>query len=151
MGRTATLASLVALLWGAPPAVGADFRIFTDDGAGLGVIDLDAVTVKNGLQAFDLALIYPDDDGGPVQAAVMPMQLSCDRRAFRATGPARGLDAQLAVRETHDLRRDWQALDGSPLASVASQICDGRPLPRATGDSLREVVERRLARPAAPR
>jgi hypothetical protein len=140
--RAAVLALIAVLTAG--PAAAADFRIFADGEEGLGVVDLDAITVQGGFQTFELVLIY-GDAGAPVQVAVMPMQLSCGRRQFRATGPAKGLDAQLQVRESHELPLAWQPVEGTQMARVAAHICDGVPMPLAPGGSVREVMDRRLA------
>ena len=140
--RPAVLA--LAGLLAAGPVAAADFRIFADDAEGLGVVDLDAITLQDGFQSFELVLIY-GDAGAPVQVAVMPMQLSCGRRQFRATGPAKGLDAQLQPRESHELPTAWQSVEGTQMARVAAHVCDGVPMPLAPGASVREVMDRRLA------
>jgi hypothetical protein len=77
---------------------------------------------------------------------MMPMQLSCGRRQFRANGPARGLDAELKVVETSAVPTDWKPTEGSQMARVAAHICDGVPMPLAPGSSVREVMDKRLAR-----
>ncbi|MDB5470473.1 MAG: hypothetical protein JWR84_2033 [Caulobacter sp.] len=141
--RGAALALTAALV--ATPAAAADFRIFADDREGLGVVDLDSIVMAGTFQSFELVLIYGDGDGA-VQVAMMPMQLSCGRRQFRANGPARGLDAQLKPVETHEMPSDWKPTEGSQMARVAAHICDGVPMPLAPGGSVQEVMDRRLAR-----
>lgn len=140
--RAAALALTAALVAG--PVAAADFRIFADDREGLGVVDLDGIVMVGGFQTFDLVLIYGEE--GPVQVAMMPMQLSCGRRQFRANGPARGLDAQLKVVETSPVPTDWKPTEGSQMARVAAHICDGAPMPLAPGASVQEVMGRRMAR-----
>ncbi len=140
--RLAALALIAGLL--ATPVAAADFRIFADDAEGLGVVDLDSIVMAGTFQSFDLALIYSEE--GPVQVAMMPMQLSCGRRQFRANGPARGLDAELKVVETSAVPTDWKPTEGSQMARVAAHICDGVPMPLAPGSSVREVMDKRLAR-----
>ncbi len=139
----AALALTAALV--ATPAAAADFRIFADDREGLGVIDLDSIVMVGTFQSFELVLIYGDGDG-VVQVAMMPMQLSCGRRQFRAGGPARGLDAQLKVVETSEMPTDWKPTVGSQMARVAAHICDGVPMPLAPGSSVQEVMGKRLAK-----
>jgi|GEM_PF-7114117 len=140
--RLAALALIAGLL--ATPVAAADFRIFADDREGLGVVDLDSIVMAGTFQSFELALIYSEE--GPVQVAMMPMQLSCGRRQFRANGPARGLDAELKVVETSAVPTDWKPTEGSQMARVAAHICDGVPMPLAPGSSVREVMDKRLAR-----
>jgi hypothetical protein len=140
--RLAALALIAGLL--ATPVAAADFRIFADDREGLGVVDLDSIVMAGTHQSFELALIYGEE--GPVQVAMMPMQLSCGRRQFRANGPARGLDAELKVVETSAVPTDWKPTEGSQMARVAAHICDGVPMPLAPGSSVREVMDKRLAR-----
>lgn len=140
--RLAALAMIAGLL--ATPAVAADFRIFADDREGLGVVDLDSIVMAGTYQSFELVLIYGEE--GPVQVAMMPMQLSCGRRQFRANGPARGLDAELRVLETSAVPTEWKPTEGSQMARVAAHICDGVPMPLAPGSSVREVMDKRLAR-----
>lgn len=140
--RLAALAIMAGLL--ATPVAAADFRIFADDREGLGVVDLDSIVMAGTFQSFELALIYSEE--GPVQVAMMPMQLSCGRRQFRANGPARGLDAELKVVETSAVPTDWKPTEGSQMARVAAHICDGVPMPLAPGSSVREVMDKRLAR-----
>ena len=140
--RLAALALIAGLL--ATPVAAADFRIFADDREGLGVVDLDSIVMAGTFQSFELVLIYGEE--GPVQVAMMPMQLSCGRRQFRANGPARGLDAELRVVETSAVPTDWKPTEGSQMARVAAHICDGVPMPLAPGSSIREVMDKRLAR-----
>lgn len=140
--RPAALALAATLA--ATPAAAADFRIFADDREGLGVVDLDSIVIVGTFQSFELVLIYGDTDGA-VQVAVMPMQLSCGRRQFRANGPARGLDAQLTVLETSEMPSGWKPTEGSQMARVAAHICDGVPMPLAAGGSIQEVMSRRQA------
>jgi hypothetical protein len=140
--RLAAVAMIAGLL--ATPVAAADFRIFADDREGLGVVDLDSIVMAGTYQSFELVLIYGEE--GPVQVAMMPMQLSCGRRQFRANGPARGLDAELRVLETSAMPTEWKPTEGSQMARVAAHICDGVPMPLAPGSSVREVMEKRLAR-----
>lgn len=140
--RLAAFAVVAGLL--ATPVAAADFRIFADDREGLGVVDLDSIVMAGTYQSFELVLIYGEE--GPVQVAMMPMQLSCGRRQFRANGPARGLDAELRVVETSAVPTDWKPTGGSQMARVAAHICDGVPMPLAPGSSVREVMDKRLAR-----
>lgn len=140
--RLVALAMIAGLL--ATPVAAADFRIFADDREGLGVVDLDSIVMAGNFQSFELVLIYGEE--GPVQVAMMPMQLSCGRRQFRANGPARGLDAELRVVETSAVPTDWKPTEGSQMARVAAHICDGVPMPLAPGSSVREVMDKRLAR-----
>ena len=140
--RLAAVAMIAGLL--ATPVAAADFRIFADDREGLGVVDLDSIVMAGNFQSFELVLIYGEE--GPVQVAMMPMQLSCGRRQFRANGPARGLDAELRVVETSAVPTDWKPTEGSQMARVAAHICDGVPMPLAPGSSVREVMDKRLAR-----
>lgn len=140
--RLAAFAVVAGLL--ATPVAAADFRIFADDREGLGVVDLDSIVMAGTYQSFELVLIYGEE--GPVQVAMMPMQLSCGRRQFRANGPARGLDAELKVVETSAVPTDWKPTEGSQMARVAAHICDGVPMPLAPGSSVREVMDKRLAR-----
>ncbi len=140
--RLAAFAMVAGLL--ATPGAAADFRIFADDREGLGVVDLDGIVMAGTYQSFELVLIYGEE--GPVQVAMMPMQLSCGRRQFRANGPARGLDAELRVVETSAVPTDWKPTGGSQMARVAAHICDGIPMPLAPGSSVREVMDKRLAR-----
>ena len=140
--RLAALAMIAGLL--ATPVAAADFRIFADDREGLGVVDLDSIVMAGTYQSFELVLIYGEE--GPVQVAMMPMQLSCGRRQFRANGPARGLDAELRVLETSAVPTEWKPTEGSQMARIAAHICDGVPMPLAPGSSVREVMDKRLAR-----
>ena len=140
--RLAALAMIAGLL--ATPVAAADFRIFADDREGLGVVDLDSIVMAGTFQSFELVLIYGEE--GPVQVAMMPMQLSCGRRQFRANGPARGLDAELRVLETSAVPTEWKPTEGSQMARIAAHICDGVPMPLAPGSSVREVMDKRLAR-----
>ena len=140
--RLVAVAMIAVLL--ATPVAAADFRIFADDREGLGVVDLDSIVMAGTYQSFELVLIYGEE--GPVQVAMMPMQLSCGRRQFRANGPARGLDAELRVVETSAVPTEWKPTEGSQMARVAAHICDGVPMPLAPGSSVREVMDKRLAR-----
>ena len=140
--RLVAVAMIAGLL--ATPVAAADFRIFADDREGLGVVDLDSIVMAGTYQSFELVLIYGEE--GPVQVAMMPMQLSCGRRQFRANGPARGLDAELRVVETSAVPTEWKPTEGSQMARVAAHICDGVPMPLAPGSSVREVMDKRLAR-----